>query len=704
MGQSIARLDSRAAVGILFNEEKRVREKQRRKARGKKAGVKVARAEKVKPEVTEVELKIPSKPIQRKNFEKKQDELLQKIRTRYARVDISSKYANSGKYSLKITQRGRGLHTWGRDHPGEEYNCGMVKLPRFPVHPYKSYLLKFYARVKEGSVLIGAWNTNRDKKWRRGSGADSFMTETLARSTKSFCKFVNGLYAFEKWPEIREVTYVSPTFYVKGEAWIDDISVEEIKDISSIPLKSYPPQIYRAVEQLRREGKISTAPCKLSLSKSLITNLVNGAIKKVKDDYLLDRHEVANFLVRVDRPGDYTFSINVKSSSENKGKQLILLFNSMVIGRVPLPTGGKAGEVKKIDLIPHYLSSGLYLVKLIGSLYAPTGSVDSIEVKFLKKRKLPLFSFLHFNDSHYSPLKWIRAAIDNPLVVESCLEVVKKMEPLPKFVLMAGDAVESSIHKEAIKRLVSDFDRFKDLGIKWYMVTGNHDPIGEDPERCRMFGNALPGPPKHPTYYSFNLYGFHFVALDTNYRIDKEGVKKDELGLGMPLEEIEWAKKDLSRNRNKPVILFFHQPGFGVINRDQLLSIFTGDNYPNIIAAFVGHGHSFCVSAPRDILNICGNAMGEHTPGFSEVLVYENELRIRAYLVPNLGLLYEYYHHPEADFELLHSPCMSTDWGKDFATYHVVVKFDVKKGKKKCYINGSLVFVIPKPEGIEDDF
>ena len=135
-----------------------------------------------------------------------------------------------------------------------------------------------------------------------------------------------------------------------------------------------------------------------------------------------------------------------------------------------------------------------------------------------------------------------------------------------------------------------------------YHVLGNHDcDMCSKKQIWEYYGVD------YNHYYSFDMGGIHFVALDPNYYIldgechsfenggyFDEAYRPERILPIIPPEQLEWLKKDLSETKF-PTVLFSHQGlteslKFDILNSKELKEILI--NAPSgVIAAFNGHDH-----------------------------------------------------------------------------------------------------------------
>jgi UDP-2,3-diacylglucosamine pyrophosphatase LpxH len=148
------------------------------------------------------------------------------------------------------------------------------------------------------------------------------------------------------------------------------------------------------------------------------------------------------------------------------------------------------------------------------------------------------------------------------------------------------------------------FDDFMNLWNSFrgpkYHVLGNHDV-----EKCsKKEVMAYWGMPKN--FYSYDMAGYHFVILDSNYlKFDDEyrdyekgnNQKNPEKGAYLSAAELDWLKRDLAATEN-PTIVFSHcglDPRQGVKNAAEARAVLEQANrearFPKVVACFCGHYH-----------------------------------------------------------------------------------------------------------------
>ena len=128
-----------------------------------------------------------------------------------------------------------------------------------------------------------------------------------------------------------------------------------------------------------------------------------------------------------------------------------------------------------------------------------------------------------------------------------------------------------------------------------YHVLGNHDldsiSKAQFQERVANTGIA-----KERTYYSFDMYGFHFVVLDANYESDGSDFDHGDYNwqdATVPPPQIDWLQQDLVASP-QPVIVFIHQQldvtgSTGVTNSAEVRQVLQASK--KVLAVFQGHHH-----------------------------------------------------------------------------------------------------------------
>jgi 3',5'-cyclic-AMP phosphodiesterase len=164
------------------------------------------------------------------------------------------------------------------------------------------------------------------------------------------------------------------------------------------------------------------------------------------------------------------------------------------------------------------------------------------------------FRLIHFTDPHIQPEMKATEG------VHSCFRQIKKANP--DFCLAGGDLIFDALEtpKPRAKQL---FDLYQEstklLDCPVYATPGNHDYFGvfeksgvavNDPQYgIRMFEDRI-----GPRYQSFDHKGWHFVLLDTVHLEARQYKGR------LDNDQLEWLKKDLAKNGDKPTVVVTHIP------------------------------------------------------------------------------------------------------------------------------------------------
>lgn len=142
----------------------------------------------------------------------------------------------------------------------------------------------------------------------------------------------------------------------------------------------------------------------------------------------------------------------------------------------------------------------------------------------------------------------------------------------PDVVLHTGDLVESTGAPEEVRaefrKAAALLDR---LPVRWHLTAGDHDvsPPGWQAgsgDRSRealfqeLYGAREPAFREHP-WYSFDVNGFHFVALYSHQVLRADPRWGDIFLARIQDDQLAWLERDLAaHSRARAVIVFLHQP------------------------------------------------------------------------------------------------------------------------------------------------
>jgi 3',5'-cyclic AMP phosphodiesterase CpdA len=169
------------------------------------------------------------------------------------------------------------------------------------------------------------------------------------------------------------------------------------------------------------------------------------------------------------------------------------------------------------------------------------------------------FRFVHFTDPHIQP------ELGADLGVARAVQKVLSLSPRPVFVVTGGDHV-MDVNEGTRERTDLQFrllnEALKPLEMPVYAAIGNHDIYGwsggsaaseTDPMYGkRMFEERFA---KHPTYFSFDHKGWHFVILDS-----VQAPKARDWHGRIDDDQLTWLANDLEKTGKRPSIVATHIP------------------------------------------------------------------------------------------------------------------------------------------------
>lgn len=223
------------------------------------------------------------------------------------------------------------------------------------------------------------------------------------------------------------------------------------------------------------------------------------------------------------------------------------------------------------------------------------------------------FAFIQVTDIHIIPQA--KTAVE---------EFVARANGLgPAFVVSTGDLVFDICYytktADTLEEVESAFNLYREamsgLTSPLFNVIGNHDcACALDPRLPGYYKGAYQryfG----PLWYSFDFGEWHFIVLDGN---SPEPLPTSWLAE----EELTWLGQDLAlQPRDRPILIFSHQPLFLCRNYERLLELVRGYN---VKAAVAGHEHA-TYTREAGITNIVTGALsgrwwgddGVHWNGFN---------------------------------------------------------------------------------------
>lgn len=222
-----------------------------------------------------------------------------------------------------------------------------------------------------------------------------------------------------------------------------------------------------------------------------------------------------------------------------------------------------------------------------------------LEAATTKRRKPLRFGIV--TDTHYAE-RDLRKNRYYRQSIQKLEEAVDKFNQSQlDFAIELGDLKDMNpARKEDTPRMLDDIERvFSKFKGDRFHALGNHDM--DSLSKAQFLSHTRnAGQARGKSYYSFVKKGIRCIVLDANFRKDLTPYDHGNFTWKeayLPPEEIEWLKKELSRDK-KPVIVFVHQlldkfsgvtPSECVGNAEQVVALL--EKNPHVLAVFQGHRH-----------------------------------------------------------------------------------------------------------------
>ena len=214
------------------------------------------------------------------------------------------------------------------------------------------------------------------------------------------------------------------------------------------------------------------------------------------------------------------------------------------------------------------------------------------DFKLSPRKSVKNFVFIQITDSHHV------AGTHSAQDVASFIKAANAMEPSPEFVVDTGDLAMgvdgdpkvSGVLDNCLAQYDGFVDVFKPLDCPLLKTIGNHDCAISLPEKLPEHHKGLYRRYFGPMNYSFDYGDIHFIALDADTDGPVEPGKWQDGKYDVFDEKaLAWLAKDLALlPKGKAIVLFIHQPPYGVRNFDRLVEMLKPYN---LRSAFSGHWH-----------------------------------------------------------------------------------------------------------------
>jgi DNA repair exonuclease SbcCD nuclease subunit len=183
-------------------------------------------------------------------------------------------------------------------------------------------------------------------------------------------------------------------------------------------------------------------------------------------------------------------------------------------------------------------------------------------------------------------------------ILRKGVQILSKEEV--QVVLHVGDLLESTEAEADYHARFNEAVKILDKVKPWFVTVGDHDisppkfePGSADRTRegwfKKLYGEKVQQA-KDTLYYSFDIEGYHFVALNSQETLHADPRWGDTFLARLSRTQLDWLAKDLEQHRSaRGIVVFLHQPLWynwsGWMQVHQLLR-----KYP-IAAIIAGHFH-----------------------------------------------------------------------------------------------------------------
>lgn len=206
-------------------------------------------------------------------------------------------------------------------------------------------------------------------------------------------------------------------------------------------------------------------------------------------------------------------------------------------------------------------------------------------------------------DAHYADIdnKGTRFYRDSIQKMREAVECFNRSDL--DFIIELGDIKDMAVGKDPegtisyLRKIEKEFRRFRG---PVYHVLGNHDMDCLSKEEFLMHTRNH-GKADGKAHYAFTSKGIRFIVLDANFNEDMSPYCRGNFNwksAWIPQEQLDWLKDELSRNIDRPAVVFTHQllDSFSKISKNvcignagQVREIL--EAHPQVLAVFQGHHH-----------------------------------------------------------------------------------------------------------------
>lgn len=153
-------------------------------------------------------------------------------------------------------------------------------------------------------------------------------------------------------------------------------------------------------------------------------------------------------------------------------------------------------------------------------------------------------------DTHIRPKgKLLHHMVHTARYLRRCVEQLEALRPRPDAVIATGDLVERGSPKEyrRLRKILAG------LTVPLYVIPGNHD---EREAFREAFADHAYLPRRGPLHYAIDSLPLRLIGLDST--------RERHAGGELDAARLAWFEAELSRDPQRPTLVFLHHPPFDV--------------------------------------------------------------------------------------------------------------------------------------------
>jgi predicted MPP superfamily phosphohydrolase len=242
----------------------------------------------------------------------------------------------------------------------------------------------------------------------------------------------------------------------------------------------------------------------------------------------------------------------------------------------------------------HHIITRRDFLRCSSAAVAGTALLPSLSCRPRSTVRFGLVTDAHYADTDPRGTRFFRQSLDK---MAECVDFMNSQDV--RFLMTTGDFKDESaapVEADTIRYLQTIEAAYQEFAGPTYHVLGNHDM--DSIAKAQYLENVEnTGIPNDRSYYSFDVGGVHFVALDACFTSDGADYDRGDFDLrdtNVSPTELDWLRSDLAGTSN-PVVVFVHQlldgEGAAFVNNSPDVRQALQDA-GNVLAVFQGHVHT----------------------------------------------------------------------------------------------------------------